>query len=102
MCNTDSSCFQAEYKGAIEGHPSSCKLGLNNTNAVPKSTQKDCAGKCTKCYAKRPPVVVPVKIREEKFINADDVVSSIIWADRAISVEISGRSIDPKDKVLVL
>ena len=78
MCNADSSCFQAEYKGAIEGHPSSCKLGLNNMNAVPKSTQKDCAGKCTKCYAKRPPVVVPVKIREEKFINADDVVSSII------------------------
>jgi len=36
--------------------------------------------------------VTPVKIREEKFIASNDVVSTTITADRPVTLEFTGRS----------
>ena len=41
------------------------------------------------------PLSSVVNIREEKFIDANDVVSTTITADRPISLELSGRSFAP-------
>ena len=46
-----------------------------------------------RCFAKSIPVT-PVYIREEKFISSNDVVSTIITADRPVKLEISGQSFE--------
>ena len=50
------------------------------------------------CYAK-PVLVNPVSVREEKFIAANDAVSTIITSDRPVILEVSGRSFDTGNAV---
>lgn len=89
-CNNDPLCFQAVYEDVFEGEETSqCWIGLNKMVEPP--TDDRCPTCHDTCFAKDIDFS-PVYVREEKFISSNDVVSSIMTADRPVTVEFSGRS----------
>jgi hypothetical protein len=61
-----------------------CWIGTNKMTKEPTGNR---------CFAKSIPVT-PVNVREEKFVSSNDVVSTIITADRPVKLEFSGQSFD--------
>ena len=94
-CNADSKCQQAIYEeGADEIH-SQCWLGLNVMPDKPTGNRAGCSPpSCTdRCFAQGK-AVTPVNIREEKFISANDVVTTVIKSDRPVTLELTGNTFD--------
>ena len=89
-CNADARCNQAVYEVNGGGQ---CWTGKNPMEGRPGPSRGGChPGPCVdKCFAKGK-AVANVTVREEKFIAANDVVSTIISADRPVTIEITGRS----------
>ena len=52
-----------------------------------------------KCFAKNLNIV-PVRVKEEKFISESDVVSSLITSDQPVQLEISGQSYGNDDNIV--
>ena len=88
-CIADTACFQAVFEVGKDLADNKCWIGLN------KMTDPPTGGRCPtcedKCYAKSVSIP-PVFVREEKFISANDVVSTIITSDRPVRLEITGHS----------
>ena len=80
-CHDDTSCFQAVYEVGIDDNKSQCWTGLNKMTENPSGNR--CPMCIDKCFAKEIPIV-PVNIKEEKFISSNDVVSTIITTDRSV------------------
>ena len=87
-CEADTSCFQAVFEDDEKGQ---CWIGINKMTNEPTGSR--CPTCKDSCYAK-PVAVTPVSVREEKFIAANDVVSTIITSDHPVILEVSGRSFD--------
>ena len=98
-CAADDRCMQAVYEGTTDLANSQCWTGLNMMpkDDLPKGMRPGCnPPSCIdKCYAYGVSHE-PVHIREEKFISANDVVSTRIVADRPVKVEFMGNSFDAK------
>ena len=103
-CNSDVRCNQAVYEVNGSGQ---CWTGMNMMLSQPASSRPGCKpGPCVDtCYAKSKHMV-NVTIREEKFIAANDVVSTVITSSRPVTLEVSGRTFADADsaagKVLTL
>ena len=101
-CDADSRCFQAVFEDeSASGGGNQCWVGLNRMTSPPSGDR--CPTCEDTCYAKPvPEPVASVNIREEKFIAANDVVSTIITADRPVTLEISGHSYSSDRHVISL
>ena len=89
-CDSDARCKQAVYEANGNGQ---CWTGQNTMLDDPAPSRGGCTpGPCVdKCYA-RGAAIPNVTIREQKWISANDVVSTTITADRPVILQISGRS----------
>jgi len=92
-CTADPACGQAVYEAGTDITSSQCWIGLNKMERPPTGSRSGCnPPSCYDyCFAPGKPVA-PVVIREEKFISSNDVVSTIITADRPMTLEVSGHS----------
>ena len=94
-CDLDTSCQQAVWEGGDMVHNPQCWLGLNPIPVTEglRPTRSSCiAPGCEdRCYAKG--YNVPsITIREEKFINARDVISTTITSDVPVTLQLDGHS----------
>lgn len=89
-CDADAECNQAVYESSGTGQ---CWAGANMMTQGPASSRPGCSPpRCAdSCYAKGKRIA-NVTVREEKFISANDVISTTITSDRPVYLEISGRS----------
>jgi hypothetical protein len=94
-CDADARCNQAVYEANGDGQ---CWTGADTMTDQPAPSRGGChPGPCVdKCYAKGKPIP-NVTLKEEKFIAANDVVSTIITSDRPVTLEITGRSFAAAD-----
>ena len=96
-CRIDASCQQAVWEGGEEGSGTrgQCWLGTNSvpvgTSLRPTRTSCVAPGCLGRCFIKGYNVPA-INIREEKFINDGDVVSTIITSDVPVVLEIEGHS----------
>ena len=96
-CRLDSGCQQAVWEGGNDVARPQCWLGLNSMPvgiALRPSRSSCVAPGCEdRCFAKGYEVPA-INIREEKFINANDVVSTTITSDVPVALELAGNSWD--------
>jgi hypothetical protein len=88
-CDDDEACNQAVFEAATATAKAQCWIGVNQMTDAPTSSR--CPTCADVCHSKSPRVL-PVNIREEKFISSTDVVSTIIKSDRPVTLEFTGRS----------
>jgi hypothetical protein len=90
-CINDTACFQAVFEFGENVDDNECWIGTN------KMTKEPTGNRCHMCDDRRfarSIHVTPFYIREEKFISSNNVVSTIITADRPVKLEFSGQSFD--------
>ena len=90
-CDSDSNCYQAvfEQPGGAGYQYSQCWKGTKKMTKPPSHMR--CRNCVDSCYAKHV-IVHPVRVLEEKFVAENDVVSTMITANRTVRVEFSGQS----------
>ena len=92
-CEESPTCFSAVYEVEdVAAGKTQCWIGPNIlTQAPDPAASRDPSKYNATCYSKNV-TILPVKIREEKFIALNEVVSTTITADRQVTLEIKGGS----------
>ena len=91
-CEESPTCFTAVYEVEdVAAGKTQCWIGPNVLTAAPDPDASRGPQYNATCYSKNV-TVLPVTVREEKFIALNEVVSTTITASRRVTLEINGGS----------